>query len=107
MAFLMAASATLEAAKKSGGSEKASEDSVEMASRMLKHYKQAAQALNDRHQNLGSAPSKTENKSQVYMLIMVKAHSATKRSTYLPCSGQCTCRKRGLNVCYCFHHTLI
>lgn len=73
MAFLMAASATLENAKEAGASEKVADDSVDMASRMLKTYKQAAQALSDRHQTLGSAPSKTEDKSQHYMLIMVMA----------------------------------
>ena len=73
MAFLMAASATLENAKEVRESEKVSADAVDMASRMLKSYKQAAQALSDRNQTLGLAPSKTDNKSQHYMLIMVMA----------------------------------
>lgn len=71
MAFLMAASATLENAKELRESDKAADDCVEAAKDMLKNYKQAAQALIDRHQNLGSAPIKTEDKSHVYMLIMV------------------------------------
>lgn len=71
MAFLMAASATLEDAKEVRGSDTAADDCVEIAREMLKNYKQAARALTDRHQNLGSAPTKTEDKSQVYMLIMV------------------------------------
>ena len=83
MAFLMAASATLENAKEVRESDKAADDCVEIAREMLKSYKQAAQALTDRHQNLGSAPTKTEDKSQVYMLIMV----------ILPLCQQCTsCR---------------
>lgn len=69
----MAASATLEIVRGGRDSEKVADDSVDMASSMLKSYKQAAQALSDRHQTLGSAPSKTEDKSQHYLLIMVMA----------------------------------
>ena len=88
MAFLMAASASLEHANEARGSEKVAVDSVDMAIRMLKSYKQAAQALSDRHQTLGSAPSKTEDKSHHYMLIMVLAPSVQQSLSV--CSEQTT-----------------
>lgn len=91
MAFLMAASATLENARQARDSKKVANDSVGMASSMLKSYKQAAQALSDRHQTLRSAPSKTEDKCQHYVLIMVTAplfqqpiSAASEQPTLLP-----------------------
>lgn len=78
MAFLMAASAALEGAKAARAAEKAANDYVDMASRMLKLYQQAAQALTGRHQSLGSAPTRIEDKSQMYMLIMVMTPTHAK-----------------------------
>lgn len=67
----MAASAALEGAKGAGECEQAVNDHLDVASKMLQQYKQATQAITDRHQSLGSAPTRTEDKSQVYMLLMV------------------------------------
>ena len=77
MAFLMAASASLEAAKQGGDPDNLAKDSISMAGEMLKRYKKAAQALTDRCQSLGVPLSKTEDKSRMYMLIMVRAFIAS------------------------------
>lgn len=73
MAFLMAASSSLEAAKQGDDPRKLPNDSINLAGEMLKHCKKTAQALTDRCQSFGAPPSSTEDKSQMYMLIMVRA----------------------------------
>ena len=69
MAFLMSASATLEGVAK-GDEEAAPGDYLNLANIMLARYKKAAQALADRQQSLGE-PTKSGDKSRVYMLMMV------------------------------------
>lgn len=70
MAFLMAASASLEGVSKMS-SDKDSTEYLAMANKMLPKYQAAAQALTARQQSLGEPPGIAEDKCQQYMLIMV------------------------------------
>ena len=87
MAFLMAASASLEGADHSKHSDRDRESSLNMAMHLLSCCKKAAKAMADRHESLGAPASKREDKSQIYMLIMVcsfcrKPFSVSQAASY-------------------------
>ena len=75
MAFLMAASASLEGVSKMS-CDKDSTEYLAMANNMLSKYRAAAQALTVRQQSLGEPSGKAEDKCHQYMLIMVSMSTA-------------------------------